>query len=163
MPMVAMRLTTKGNKHMKNTMTIGLCLPQTNKETGNEFLSIRGNLVVDGKLVNGQLTLDSRAEGAYDTLRALADKFQEAEDTQNPDLRPRGLALEAPEGFSIDWAEERKPFTHVRGPRAGQEDLSPYTVRVIRGSDVSLRIVPAPPLKVDVAPEARELLAKYGI
>jgi len=66
-------------------------------------------------------------------------------------------------GVRIDWAEERKPFTHVRGPRAGQEDLSPYTVRVIRGSDVSLRIVPAPPLKVDVAPEARDLLAKYGI
>ena len=148
---------------MRNLMTIGYAATQTNKENGNEFVAVKGNVVVDGKLVNAQLNIDGRTTGDFDRVKAIAGKFREADEAGMPDAYPRGLAIEAPFGFSIDWDQERKPFVHEKGPRKGQTDISPYAVKVIRGDGPSIRLTLAPPMKVEVDPEAEALLKQYGI
>lgn len=153
----------KGNGNMRNLMTIGYAAVQTNKENGNEFVAVKGNVVVDGKLVNAQLNIDGKTTGDYDRVKSIAGKFREADEAGMAEAYPRGLAIEAPFGFSIDWDQERKPFVHEKGPRKGQTDISPYSVRVIRGDGPSLRLTLAPPMKVEVDPAAEELLKQYGV
>ena len=102
---------------MNNLITIGYAAVQTNKENGNEFIAVKGNAVVEGKLINAQINIDGKTEGVYARLKTIAEKFAEADSLGSPDLYPRGLALEAPFGFGIDWDQVRKPFVHEKGPR----------------------------------------------
>ena len=148
---------------MNNLITIGYAAVQTNKENGNEFIAVKGNAVVEGKLINAQINIDGKTEGVYARLKTIAEKFAEADSLGSPDLYPRGLALEAPFGFGIDWDQTRKPFVHEKGPRKGQSDISAWLIRPIRGEGASLKITLAPPLKMEVDPAAEALLAKYGV
>ena len=149
----------------KNIITIGFAALQANKENGNEFVSVKGTTVIEDQMLDAEVLVDAKSIGDFARLRKIAEKFQAAEEAGDDSQYPRGLALEAPNGFSLDTDQERKPYVVKKGKLAGTEKLSNWVVRVIRSMDPatpSLRIVPAPELKLEVSPEADAIMAKYG-
>ena len=140
-------------------MTINFAAEQSNKTTGNPFVSVQGSAVVDGRLLDAECLVDGSTEGLAGLTR-IAKAYRAAHDAERPADYPRGFALEATAGWLVDWDQAREPY------QAGDGTMRPgrWVIKPLRSAEgASLRLVKAPPLKVDIDPEADALLAEYGI
>ena len=142
---------------MDKYMTIGFASTEIRKEDGHEFVSIKGSTVHAGQLLNAEITVDSESAG-YPAFKLLADKF-ETEFANKTEEYPRGFAVFFPNGVVIDDQQDRSYTDKLTGEtKQGAWRLTP-----LRGDLASIKLGKAPPLKVEIDPEADAMLKALGI
>lgn len=148
----------------RNLMSISFASVQERKDGTGKFLALQGQSAIDGKLLETEVLLNLDVPGS-ELIQKLAEKYRACFDAGTPDDYPRGFALEAPNGWAIDWDQEREPY-EAKG-RDGQPEIRDgrWVIRPIRATEEgtpSIRLTKMPPVAAEADKDALELAAKYG-
>ena len=90
-------------------------------ESGDTYVLIKGYAILweFNEYLYAKMRVSRCMSDEYDTLKSVADRYQEAITMNEGNEPPGDLLLEAPGGFSCDWDQNRGFYFQKNGELAG--------------------------------------------